>query len=273
MILFLVRILILILIFFICAYFYRSRDVKADYLKFRKKTIESILSNSDRSVTYLGTYSYLLSHGATFYVGTWVTPFDYVLCRILLAIAFLLFGLIFHPVAGLLFAVLGFALPKLLLDLKNKDDNASMLDELAQVYATVSLQVKSGVWIGNALHECYLITRQPRLKQALWELSKEVESSIDLSKAAEHFREKFENSYIDTFSKSLEQSLQTGNAAKNFSDISKQLNSINDAIYKKEEGHVNSMMTVSITLVFLAGIIGIAFVLLSVGVDNLFGIF
>ena len=138
-----------------------------------------------------------------------------------------------------------------------------MMDDIASVFGIVSLQIKNGVFLTEVIYECYLTVEHPRLKKALLELSMEIEKFGSISEASVSFRSKFENKYLDTFAKTLEQAEVTGAAADLFKDIEGQIDGINEAIAIREEKKVDNMAFLFQTLVFVGAMLFVVYIVIQ----------
>ena len=273
----LIKIIIAFLIFAITMY-YSMHDIKklasGTYGVIKAKVIKDFLAKSPSNrFSYDEMNRFIHESGASYRMGEWFSPFDYMVMRFLLAVLTALTGFIVHPMLAIVGALAGYIFLPYYFDHENKYDNAEMLQELAAVYGTISLQTNNGVFLANAVYECYLNTKVKRLKAALLELSLDIKSSSDISQAAENFRGKFKYAYIDTFAKSIEQSLETGNSAQIFQDVSKQMNSINEALALKLEQKVEQRCFLFQTLVFMAAMLVIGFIFLSLYNSSTGGLF
>ena len=257
---------IVVMTTYVATYLYRmdlKNLVKGKYKQIKQKRYDKSRRDLDKRIEYDMIDDMLLRKGAKYRVGDNFSPFDYMVLRLLIGVLLSLVGLLLSP----LFVPVGFAVGYYVVpfyfDNENRYDNKDMLDDIAAMFGIVSLQVRNGVYITHVIYECYLSTGHPRLKKALKELSLEMEKFGNVKEAAISFRSKFENQHIDSFSKTLEQSEETGNAADLLKDLENQIESINEAIAIREEKKVASKAFFVQTMVFLGGMLFIGYIMVT----------
>ena len=183
--------------------------------------------------------------------------------RLLVGVLFAFIGLFINPLFVIVGFLLGYYMVSFYFEYENKNDSKDMMDDVAAMFGIVSLQLRNGVYLSQVIYECYLNTTHPRLKKALLELSLEMEKFGNVKEAAVSFRSKFEDKYLDSFSKTLEQSEETGNAVDLLKDLENQVEGINEAIAIREEQKVNNTAFFMQTLVFLGALAFMVYVLFS----------
>lgn len=137
---------------------------------------------------------------------------------------------------------IGFSIPIPIVKMSNKMDNDAMLYDIKNVYDTLKIQMKAGVYVSDVLAECYLIVKNRRFKNALRELANEIYTKHDLTEALEKFNGKFKNVYIDMLAMTLEQSLQSGQSVQMLGDISQQIQEVEHALFMKAKQKAGNQM-------------------------------
>lgn len=213
------------------------------------------------------TNKYLIRYGADYNLGI-KRAWQFFLLKILTFAAVYLLGLkITNSAVALAAGILGFFAPNMLVQKMNDMDNDEMFGDLKAIYDTLRIQQSAGVYITNALMDCYLMVRNKRLKTAMKELSRNIVSEKDISKALNILSEKFRNDYIDELVVSVNQSVQTGQITKILEEINKQMLHIEENINIKKEKSVERTMTM-IEILLYVGILGIALYGLAVSAST-----
>lgn len=193
---------------------------------------------------YRRTEEKLKRNGAEFHYGKWINPIRYLVLRILLALAgiFSLSGL---PTMGyaVLTALLMYFLPEWLLVYLNRQDNVRMLPEIKLVYQALEIQIKAGVYVTDALAECYGSVREKRLQQALLDLAGNLVMRSDLYEALEGFQRKFDNRYIDALCITILQAWESGQAVELLQDIGEQLKDMETAVLNSKKNSLDRSVT------------------------------
>lgn len=183
--------------------------------------------------------AYLKSHGAAYHYGNWMNPLTYWLLCVLLAGVGLILGVGFGLLATLVFGTLGAFLPGILLEWMNKKDNEEMLPELKMIYAALAIQIRAGVYVTDALAECYTCVKQKRVRDALLVLSADIVMKSDLDEAFERFQSAFSNVYVDTLCITLLQAMESGQAIELLGDIGEQMKDTESLLQAKKKEQLN----------------------------------
>ena len=263
---------IVIMTSIVATYLYRMdliNLVKGKYKQIKQRRYDASRRDLDKRIEYDMIDEMLLRKGAKFRMGDNFSPFDYLMLRLVVGLLLALVGLIFNPLFVIVGFIGGYYLVPYYFDFENKNDSQVMMDDVAAMFGIVSLQLRNGVYLTQVIYECYLNTTNPRLKKALLELSLEMEKFGNVKEAAMSFRAKFEDKYLDSFSKTSEQAEETGNAADLLKDLENQIEGINEAIAIREEQKVNSTAFFVQTLVFVGALIFMAYVLFSMFTDTM----
>ena len=186
---------------------------------------------------------YLCGNGATYHYGKWINPVSYSGLCLVSALFLLVIGLSWGIVAGLFGAGVGFFLPGILLEYMNKKDNEKMLTELNLIYSALSIQIRAGVYVTDALAECYGSVSQIRLREALQNLSGDIVMKADLDSALECFQGQFNNRYIDSLCITILQATESGQAVELLGDIAEQIKDMELILQQKKKEKLNRSVT------------------------------
>lgn len=268
--LFLVVTLILATIFI--SGFLRSEQLKKmgnkAYMVTRQSFLNSMKASTIKSFNYDAVEQYINSSGLAFMTNYKMTPLLYVLLRIFLGIFLMIVGLQENLIMGLALLPIGYFGLDFIINMSDKADNDKMLADIEDVYDTLRIQTKAGVYITSVLTDCYLVVKNKRLKSAFLKLTSDIAAKNDIDTALDDFRGKFRNEYIDTLVIIIKQSMQTGQAAKMFDDIREQIADIDAAMLINEKNSINSKI-IFVQLIIYSAIIILAvyitFIALSSG--------
>lgn len=186
---------------------------------------------------------YLCANGASYHYGTWINPVSYLALCLLSALGILAIGTMWGMLIGLVAGVIGFFLPGFLLEYLNKRDNERMLQELDMIYSALSIQIRAGVYITDALAECYGSVSQVRLREALQNLSGDIVMKADLDSALERFQGQFNNRYIDSLCITIMQAMESGQAVELLGDIAEQIKDMELILQQKKKEKLNRSVT------------------------------
>lgn len=232
----------------------RGGKAQEEYDKIRKNVNHRLRKSVRNEFNYQHVKDFIDSMGITYASKGFITPAKYLGCKFLSAFLLMGAGFCLHPAAGVLLLFVGFKLPDMIAMEGNKKDNAMILEDIKDIFDILRLQTKAGVFLTNALSECYLTVKNDRLKQALFQMTTSIIAKHDIEGAVKEFKRMFDNIYINSFAISIGQSLETGQAAQMFSDMSKQIESIDKAIIISEREKIKKQVT-AIQLLLYCGII------------------
>lgn len=211
---------------------------------------------------------YISKSGLGYMTNDKMTPMLYMGLRLLSALLFCLIGFQLNWIAGIALIPVGFIAVDWLINASDKSDNAKMLDDIKQVYDTLRIQTKAGVYITSVLMDCYLVVRDGRLKKAFLTLTSDLAAKNDPEESLGAFRDKFNNEYIDALVVIVEQSLVTGQSAKMFDDIKMQIVDIDRASIIAEKARIKAQITFVQLLLYIAIII-LAIYIAMLGVQQI----
>lgn len=192
---------------------------------------------------YKRTEEWLIRNGAAYHYGKWIQPTIYLTVRIVFALAgFAVFWKI-TILHGLFAAAILFYLPGWLLVYLNNQDNIRMLPEIKLIYHALELQIRAGVYVTDALAECYGSVWEPRLRQALLDLAGDIVMKADVFEALERFQGKFDNCYIDALCITILQAMESGQAIELLSDIAEQIKDMESAVLERQKASLDRSIT------------------------------
>ena len=193
----------------------------------------------------------LISNGFAFRHPSLADPLVYTGVKICMGAAAAALTAQFHPAVAFLGFVLGYASLDLLANIQNNSDNNKITSDLQIIYDALSVQIKGGVYIINALCEDYaLVNKSKRLKVALMEMSGEMMMTSDAKKVITNFQNKFSNCYIDSLCVTIIQALDSGEAVELLGDISEQLKSFQNAALMRKKQELDRALTFSSIMEF-----------------------
>ena len=267
--LFLVVTLVLATIFI--SGFLRSEQLKKmgnkAYMVTRQSFLNSMKASTIKSFNYDAVEQYINSSGLAYMTDYKMTPLMYIMLRIVLALFLMILGLQFNLFAGLALLPIGYFGLDFIINMSDKADNDKMLADIEDVYDTLRIQTKAGVYITSVLTDCYLVVKNKRLKSAFLKLTSDIAAKNDIDTALDDFRGKFRNEYIDTLVIIIKQSMQTGQAAKMFDDIREQIADIDAAMLINEKNSINSKIIFVQMIVYVA-IIVVAVYITFISITN-----
>ena len=220
--------------------------------------LSGLLREKERgSSWYQRKNRWLMKNGASFHYGSWVLPDRYTALKVMLGAAgFLAVSALSVESAVMICAVLYF-LPDGLLLYCNGKDNERMLPELKLVYHALEIQIRAGVYVTDALAECYGSVREKRLRSALLDLAGDIVMKADIFDALERFQEKFDNRYVDSLCITILQALESGQALELLGDIGEQIKDVEETVLERKKAGLDRSITFY-QLGVLAVVLGLA---------------
>ena len=239
-----------------------------------KDFAENILRRS--KLKYLDPDSiqkYLESTGATYMFKGFANPASFIMLKILSAI--LLYFLIMQISKNFLIvffmAAAGFFLPEILLNVSDYFDNETILPDMKKIYDTLRIQTKAGVFLDDALSECYLAAKNRRLKSALLELTTEISIKKNIEEALENFNGKFRNEHIKTFCMVINQAQDSGKSSQLLKDLSDQMKDLQHSINLKKKEALDRKVQIVELLIFV-GLLAVTVYSLGLEITTSLGI-
>lgn len=211
---------------------------------------------SSNTVWYARQTEWLQRNGGSFHYGQWVNPLSFLCLRIVMAMLVLWGVGTWRIEYGILAGCVMYILPSWLLLYLNGQDNIKMLPEIKLIYHALEIQIRAGVYVTDALAECYGSVRDRRLRKALLNLAGNIVMKADVFEALEHFQEQFDNRYIDTLCITLNQALESGQAVDLLADISEQIKDMEMTLLERKKTALDRSVTFY-QLTILAAVLGV----------------
>lgn len=205
---------------------------------------------------YQRTEVKLCKNGATFHFGKWMEPGGFMVLSMTLAGIGFVVGIQWAMVCGIVFALMGYVLPEILMRYLNFRDNERMLPEIKLIYNGLEMQLQAGVYVTDALAECYAGVQEERLRRALLDLAGAVTVKADVYEALNRFQQSFDNRYIDALCITLLQAMESGQAVELLKDIAEQVKDMEVSVMNRKKAALDRSVTFY-QLGILAAILGI----------------
>lgn len=186
---------------------------------------------------------YLQFHGASYFYGKWINPVSYIALCLIIGLLGMAIGFSFGIIVAITCFFVGCLLPGILLQYLDKRDNEKMLPELDMVYSALSIQIRAGVYVTDALAEMYGSVTHERLRDALQNLSGDIVMKSDLDQALERFQGQFRNRYIDSLCITILQAMESGQAVELLGDIAEQIKDMEITLQHKRKEQLNRSTT------------------------------
>ena len=229
-----------------------ERKILSAYMELR-----GYLADRARKGDWYGRTSiWLRKKGADFHFGLWMEPAVWLVIRIILALIGFFTGSFWSLWSSVLCAVILYWLPYILLLYLNNRDNEQMLPEIQLIYHALEIQIRAGVYVADALTECYAGVQERRLRQALLDLAGALTMKADIYDAMDQFQQKFDNRYIDALCITILQTLESGQALELLGDIAEQVKDMEVAVLSRRKGALDRSITFY-QLGILAAMLGI----------------
>lgn len=235
------------------------RDWHPERLLFKTwRELSGLLRKKEQeSGWYRQSHQWLIKNGAIFHYGSWIEPGRFLALRTVLALLGLMAVSPASPEAGLVAGVCLFFLPSVLLMYLNGRDNERLLPELKLVYHALEIQIRAGVYVTDALAECYGSVREPRLRSALLDLAGDIVMKADIFDALERFQGRFDNRYVDSLCITILQALESGQALELLGDIGEQIKDMEETVLERKKAGLDRSITFY-QLGVLAVVLGLA---------------
>ena len=172
-----------------------------------------------------------------------------------------------HPVLIIPGAILGYKLFDIYMWLSNNSDNKKMQKDIELIYNLLSIQVRSGVYLPNALCECadVIDPSDTRLKTSLVRLSGNILIGTPFPQSIKQLQDDFDNPHIDSLSVILLQAMESGHVEDVLADIGKQVKIFSALQMEKKKQE----MDLSMTIVILGLFVDIMMVILSLSINTI----
>lgn len=251
--------LVAVLVLILVNHMIKSGQIKKQYRSVvdkNKEAIEKSMRGSKlKAFSYDEIEAYISRSGLGYMTDDKINPVTYMILKIFFAIFFMIVGLQENLWLGLILLPVGYFGLDFIINESDKSDNIKMLDDIKNVYDTLRIQTKAGVYITSVITDCYLVVQNKRLKKAFLKLTSDIVAKNDIESALDDFRNKFNNEYIDTLVIIIKQSMKTGQASKMFDDIRNQITDIESAMVMHEKTSIQSKITFCQILLYVAIIV------------------
>lgn len=204
--------------------------------------------------TYEKLAAWLKGIGAEFFVKGFGDPFYFLAVNLGIFLgSMMLLGILGSSLAyGLLMGSVILLLELIFMAAKDKEDNQKMLEDISFLYDGTAIQLSGNIYIAHAVDNCIPYMESKRLKQALTELSNNLMLGGDVAGATQDFKEKFNNTYLDTFCNVIVQiTSQTGEAGSLIEDMSKQLTALQETAFMQKKKATENKLQICIIGIFL----------------------
>ena len=241
-----VRLTQILLVFIIfCGLVYSGKNISPRKAVINAYEVLCIRARQEKHVwwDYNKWDKYLTINGAVYHYGKWMNPVSYIGVCCVSGVGGFAIGTLFNIWIASISALVGAILPGVLLEYLNKRDNEQMLNELDLVYSALVIQIRAGVFVADALAECYSSVRFPRLRKALQDLCTDLIMNAEMEKALEKLQGKFNNKYIDTLCITIMQACESGQAVELLSDIAEQIKDMEMVIQQRKKDRLDRNTT------------------------------
>ncbi len=221
----------------------KDKDRHVRLLRAYREMEGLITAGSRETGYYRKNKRWLEKKGAAFHFGKWVDPIRFLVFRLILGLTGLWIGLKWGAGYGLPAFLLLFFLPAWLVYYLNKRDNERLLPELKLMYHALEIQIKAGIYMTDALAECYGSVQDRRLRQALLELAGDIVMKADIYESLEKFQGKFDNRYVDSLCITIFQALESGQAVELLRDIGEQIKDMEETVLERKKAALDRRIT------------------------------
>lgn len=186
---------------------------------------------------------WLVRNGGAFHYGKSMNPARYLAVRLVLAASGMsALGTVSWEM-GIAAGVFLYFLPTWLLLYLNSKDNEKLLPELKLIYHALEIQIRAGVYVLDALAECYGSVQEKRLRKALLELAGDLVVKADVYDVLDRFQLKFDNRYVDSLCITILQALESGQAVALLGDIGEQIKDMEETVMERRKGALDRSIT------------------------------
>uniref|UniRef100_UPI004057115D type II secretion system F family protein n=1 Tax=Acetatifactor sp. TaxID=1872090 RepID=UPI004057115D len=252
-----------ILVFVLILIFASTYHPQQAFVKTYERVNNRLREKKNGIFNYERTREFLQANGAEFHYGKWIDPVKYLALRLILAALLFFITIRFHWFVATLSAILGYQIPGLMLVYMNRQDNEKMLMEVQTVYNALFVLIKAGVYVSDAMAECYTRLKPGRLRSALEEISGELFVKNSFDEAIKNFQKKFNNSFIDSLCIILLQGKETGKTVELLQDISEQIKEMNATLLRRKKDALEHKATFCILAIFAAVLVVVLYALVT----------
>lgn len=238
----------------------------------RKKISNKVFKNKRKK--YSEIQLYLSKKGVNYIMKRTVDPIEWITVKILCSIVLsIVVFKMFNMFVAIISLFIAYYIPNIIINLSNINDNNKMLIDIKNMYETLKIKTESGIFLTDALFQCFKTANNSRLKNEMLIMINEIKTKNDIMQALSNFENKFDNKYINGFVGVLRQSFDTDDIKSSIDNISKQMNSVQktidiqaDAVAAKNASLCQIAVLIEIMIVVGYALIRLATTML----DNLF---
>ena len=187
--------------------------------------------------------SFLRKNGAAYHLGKWINPISFFLLSGFMGLLGIFVGTYMDGLVAVMLGIVGIFLPGIYIEYANRRDNREMISELDLIYCALGIQIRAGVYVTDALSECYGRVSQLRLRDGLQMLSGDIVMKADLDEALERFQGCFNNRYIDTLCITILQAMESGQAVELLGDIAEQIKEMELLLQSRKKEQLDRRVT------------------------------
>lgn len=262
----LIMLFIIFAVAYLVDYMVKNEIIQKQYSKMQGRGKQFLTENMKRAKGKSFNYEYMDAfinkYGVNFMIKG-ITPVGYVALKLIASLFVMIVTMHENVVLGLAFGPACYYILDFIFIESNKSDNKLMLEDIKNVYDTLRIQIKAGVYITSVLTDCYLVVKNKRLKKAFLELTSDIAAKNDLEESLDRFTYKFDNQYIDNLATVIKQSMTTGQAGKMFDDIKGQINDIENAMVEAEKQKINTQIIIVQALMYVAILVSTVYLCLG----------
>lgn len=262
----LIMLFIIFAVAYLVDYMVKNEIIQKQYSKMQGRGKQFLTENMRRAKGKSFNYDYMDAfinkYGVNFMIKG-ITPVGYVALKLIASLFVMVVTMHENVVLGLAFGPACYYILDFIFIESNKSDNKLMLEDIKNVYDTLRIQIKAGVYITSVLTDCYLVVKNKRLKKAFLELTSDIAAKNDLEESLDRFTYKFDNQYIDNLATVIKQSMTTGQAGKMFDDIKGQINDIENAMVEAEKQRINTQIIIVQALMYVAILVSTVYLCLG----------
>lgn len=262
----LIMLFIIFAVAYLVDYMVKNEIIQKQYSKMQGQGKQFLTENMKRAKGKSFNYDYMDAfinkYGVNFMIKG-ITPVGYVALKLVASVFVMIVTMHENVVLGLAFGPACYYILDFIFIESNKSDNKLMLEDIKNVYDTLRIQIKAGVYITSVLTDCYLVVKNKRLKKALLELTSDIAAKNDLEESLDRFTYKFDNQYIDNLATVIKQSMTTGQAGKMFDDVKGQINDIENAMVEAEKQRINAQILTVQALMYVAILVSTVYLCLG----------
>lgn len=186
-----------------------------------------------------------------------LNPVSFILVKIIIAIScsVLVYSFLV-PKLAIVGGIVGFFIFDFLIIRQDKKETKIIEFEFKDIYENLTLQTAGGVYIGQALAECYTVVSNKRFKKSLALMAATIWKTSSIEQALKDFSERFKSPGVNNFVLVILQSLETGKIKEQLRDQSEKMNGLSAINLKENTLKINDEIKTLGFLLFM-GIFGI----------------